>query len=173
MGRGILLVAGGGMSGVACALIAARKGLKVILCQDRPVLGGNASSEIRMHILGAEAHGNRGKELSVEPREGGIIEELRLDISVRNPQRSASMQDLILMEKCMAEPNLQLMLNTSIIGADIEGRCITCAWATRESTEDRFRINARIFVDCTGDGRLALEAGASYRTGREARTEYN
>ncbi len=49
-----LFVAGGGMAGVCCALAAARAGVKVVLCQDRPVLGGNASSEIRMHVVGAD-----------------------------------------------------------------------------------------------------------------------
>ncbi|MBN2211422.1 MAG: FAD-dependent oxidoreductase, partial [Sedimentisphaerales bacterium] len=168
-----VLVAGGGMAGVVCALAAARNGLRVILCQDRPVLGGNASSEIRMHILGAEANGTRGEELAVEAREGGIIEELRLEISCRNPQRSACMQDFILLEKCLQEPNLTLMLTTAVIGTETENRLITCAYATRESTEDAFRIKAKIFIDCTGDGRLAVEAGASYHTGREARKEYN
>ncbi|MEZ4612857.1 MAG: FAD-dependent oxidoreductase [Caldilineaceae bacterium] len=91
-----------------------RNGAKVILCQDRPVLGGNASSEVRMHIVGADASGKRGTPLATETREGGIIEEIRLETAVRNPQRSASMLDLILYEKCRAEPNLTLMLNTRV-----------------------------------------------------------
>ena len=103
-----VLVAGGGAAGVPCALAAARSGAKVVLCQDRSVLGGNASSEVRMHIVGANGTGSfdRGKEIETEAREGGIIEEIRLDTCVRNAQRSASMLDLILYEKCRAEPNL-------------------------------------------------------------------
>lgn len=167
-----VLVAGGGPAGVPCALAAARSGAKVILCQDRPVLGGNASSEVRMHIVGADASGGRGQELQTEAREGGIIEELRLETAVRNPQRSASMLDLILYEKCRAEPNLTLLLNTSVVGAETDGASITHALAQRQSTEDEYRIGARVFVDCTGDGRLGAEAGAPFRRGREARSEF-
>ncbi|HJN26343.1 MAG TPA: FAD-dependent oxidoreductase, partial [Candidatus Latescibacteria bacterium] len=107
-----ILVAGGGPAGVPCALAAARNGAKAILCQDRSVLGGNASSEVRMHIVGADMSGGRGRELETEAREGGIMEEIRLETTVRNPQRSPSMLDLILYEKCRAEKNLTLMLNT-------------------------------------------------------------
>ena len=116
-----ILVAGGGPEGVPCALAAARCGAKVILCQDRPVLGGNASSEVRMHIVGANGTGRfeRGTELETEAREGGIIEEIRLENCVRNPQRSAAMFDLILYDKCRAEPNLTLLLNTSVTGAEM------------------------------------------------------
>lgn len=170
-----ILVAGGGMAGCCCAIAAARCGATVILCQDRSVLGGNASSEIRMHIVGANGTGgfDRGKELETEAREGGIIEELRLENCVRNPQRSASMFDLILFEKCRAEPNLTLMLNTSVTAVDVRGTRIERAVAERQSTEDRFTIDAEIFIDCTGDGRLAAEAGAHFREGREASSEFN
>jgi len=95
-----VLVAGGGLSGVCCAVAAARAGSKVVLLQDRPMLGGNASSEIRMHIVGADGHMTRSKELEVEAREGGIIEEIRLETAVRNPQRCAEVFDLILWEIC-------------------------------------------------------------------------
>ncbi|MFT5196159.1 MAG: hypothetical protein ACI85U_003189 [Candidatus Promineifilaceae bacterium] len=167
-----ILIVGGGPAGVPCALAAARNGAKVVLCQDRPVLGGNASSEVRMHIVGADASGARGIRLATEAREGGIIEEIRLETCVRNPQRSASMLDLILYEKCRAEPNLTLMLNTAIDGAQVEQNQIVHAYAVRQSTEDRFIIKAKIFIDCTGDGRLGVEAGALYRTGREAKSEF-
>src|SRR5699024_9974747 len=103
-----VLVAGGGPAGVSCALAAARNGSNVILCQDRSVLGGNASSEVRMHIVGADGSGHRGKEMETEAREGGIIEEIRLETSTRNPQRSASMLDLILYEKCRENENVTL-----------------------------------------------------------------
>jgi len=165
-----VLIAGGGMTGVAAALAAARNGARVIVCQDRSVLGGNASSEIRMNISGASTI---GKELETERRETGIIEEIMLECAVRNPQRSASMLDLILYEKCRAEPNLTLMLNTAVVGAEVEGSRIRSAYAVRESTEESFTIHADIFVDCTGDGRLGFEAGADFTTGREAVEEYN
>ncbi|MCM3702802.1 FAD-dependent oxidoreductase [Paenibacillus macerans] len=166
-----ILVAGGGVSGVSAALAAARNGARVVLCQDRPVLGGNASSEIRMHIVGA-ANSKRGKALETEAREGGILEEILLENAVRNPQRSASMFDLILYEKCRAEPNLTLLLNTTVIDAEVEEGRIVSALAVRESTEHRFRIFAKVYMDCTGDGRLGKEAGALYKTGREAASEY-
>ena len=167
-----VLVAGGGAAGVPCALAAARNGARVILVQDRPVLGGNASSEVRMHIVGADASGARGSKLATEAREGGIIEEIRLEAAVRNPQRSASMLDLILYEKCRAESNLTLLLNTAVDGAVVENNRIISASALRQSTEDRFNIEAAVFVDCTGDGRLGVEAGAPFRTGREAKSEF-
>ena len=164
-----VLVAGGGMSGVAAALAAARCGSRVILCQDRPVLGGNASSEVRMHVVGADVSGGRGEAVAVEAREGGIIEELRLETAVRNPQRSASMFDLVLYEACRAEPGLSLMLNTTVVGAETDRGLVVCVRAERQSTEDSFRIAAPVFIDCTGDGRLGAEAGATFCHGREAR----
>lgn len=163
-----VLVAGGGPAGVPAAIAAARRGAKVVLCHDRSVLGGNASSEVRMHIVGADQSGRRGKELETEAREGGIIEEIRLENCVRNPQRSPSMFDLILYEKCRAESNLTLLLNTTVIGAEVEKRRVRRAIADRQSTEDRFEIEASVFIDATGDGRLGVEAGAPFMEGRES-----
>ncbi|MEZ6144253.1 MAG: FAD-dependent oxidoreductase [Planctomycetaceae bacterium] len=138
------------------------------------MLGGNASSEVRMHIVGANGTGrfDRGSELETEAREGGIIEEIRLENAVRNPQRSASMFDLILYDLCRREPNLTLLLNTTVTGASVSDRRIVSAIAARQSTEDRFEIQAEVFIDCTGDGRLAAEAGASFMEGRESREQF-
>ncbi|MBI4626152.1 MAG: FAD-dependent oxidoreductase [Verrucomicrobia bacterium] len=166
-----VLVAGGGPAGVCCALAAARLGVRTLLCQDRHVLGGNASSEVRMHIVGATGL-REGLPLQVENREGGLIEEIRLELATRNPQRSPSMMDLLLYEKCRAEPNLTLMLNTAVVAVEMAGDRIERAIAERQSTEDRFSIGAKIFVDCTGDGRLGVEAGAPFRHGREGRSEH-
>jgi len=168
---GDILVAGGGPAGVACALAAARSGAKVILCQDRAVLGGNASSEVRMHIAGATGLGP-GLPLQVEAREGGIVEEIRLDLAVSNPQRSPSMLDLVLYDKVRREPNICLLLNTAVVRAEVSGGQIRRVVAERQSTEDRFIIEAKIFADCTGDGRLAVEAGAPFMEGRESRVAY-
>lgn len=166
-----ILVAGGGLSGVCCAISAARAGARVVLCQDRPVLGGNASSEIRMHVIGA--NWNRpGAPLELEARESGIIEEIRLENAFRNPQRSSSMFDLILYEKCLAEPLLTLFLNTRVVSAEMEGTRISKVIALRPSTEDRFEIVADVFVDCTGDGGLGVAAGAEYVHGREAQSRF-
>ncbi len=167
-----ILVAGGGPSGVPCAIAAARQGQRVILIQNRSLLGGNASSEVRMHIVGADCNGNRTEELATEARESGLIEEIRLETSVRNPQRSAAMLDLIFYEKCKAEENLTLLLNTTVIGVEMQDGKIVCALAERQSTEDVFKIEAKLFIDCTGDGRLGYEAGADFRRGRESSQEF-
>lgn len=168
-----LLVAGGGISGVCCALAAARSGAKVLLVQDRAVLGGNASSEIRMHIVGADCHGGRGIALECEAREGGLIEEIRLDLSVRNPQRAPSLLDLDLYDKCRTEPNITVLFNATVNGAEVVDGRICSVRAVRESTETAYRITARQYVDCTGDSRLGLESGADYRRGRESQAEFN
>lgn len=167
-----ILVAGGGPAGISCALAAARCGAKVILCQDRPVLGGNASSEVRMHIVGANGM-SEGIPLQCEAREGGIVEEIRLYQCVQNPQRSPSMMDLGLYDLCRQEPNLTLMLNTTVTRADVKDGRIQKIAAERLSTNDRFEISANIFVDSTGDGALGYSAGAAYSMGREAQSEYS
>jgi len=167
-----VLVAGGGPAGVSCALATARCGARTILCQDRPVLGGNASSEVRMHIVGANGM-SEGLPLEREAREGGIVEEIRLNQCVRNPQRSPSMMDLELYDLCRQEPNLELMLNTTVTQARTSGRQIESITAERPSTNDRFEISAQIFVDCTGDGALGYLAGAAFSMGRESQAEYS
>ena len=166
-----VLVAGGGIAGVCCALAAARLGTRVILCQDRSVLGGNASSEVRMHMVGATGL-TGGTALAAELREGGIVEELRLDLAVQNPQRAPALMDLFLYDKCRREANLTLLLNTTVDGAETAGGRVQAVTATRASTEERFRITATSFVDCTGDGRLGAEAGVAFRQGREGRDEF-
>lgn len=166
-----ILVAGGGIAGVCCALAAARCGACVILCQDRSVLGGNASSEVRMHIVGATGLSG-GVELENELREGGIMEELRLDLAVQNPQRSPALMDLLLYDKCRREPNLTLHLNTTVVSAVVADGIIREVRAERPSTEEFFIIRAQTFVDCTGDGRLGVEAGAPFMRGRESRAQH-
>ena len=167
-----LLVAGGGIAGVCCALAAARLGARVVLCQDRSVLGGNASSEVRMHIVGATGLSG-GEELQNELREGGIIEELRLDLAVQNPQRSPALMDLLLYDKCRREPNIALYLNTTVVGALVEDGLIREVRAERPSTEEAFILRAKTFVDCTGDGRLGIESGAPFMRGRESKAQFN
>src|SRR3954468_6782805 len=166
------LVAGGGLAGVCAAIAAARHGARVVLVQDRSVLGGNASSEIRMHAVGADCHGGKPGT-----RESGLIEEFFLEDAVRNPHRSYSQWDLLLYEKAKLEPNLTLLLDTVCTGAETQtganGRPrIAAVRAVRHSTEDEFRIVARYFADCTGDGRLGAEAGAEFRIGREAKSDF-
>ncbi|PTX90963.1 FAD-dependent oxidoreductase [Opitutus sp. ER46] len=165
------VVVGGGLAGVCAAVAAARNGARVILVQDRSVLGGNASSEIRMHVVGADVHGRRPGA-----RESGLIEEFRLEDACRNPQRSYAQWDLLLYEKVMAEPNVTLLLDTDCTGCAIETvdglRCIRSVTAVRQSTEDTFTLHAPLFADCSGDGRLGVEAGAEFTMGREAKADF-
>ncbi|HOB99302.1 MAG TPA: FAD-dependent oxidoreductase [Verrucomicrobiota bacterium] len=162
-----VLVAGGGMAGVCAALAAARHGATVILVQDRSRLGGNSSSEVKMHIVGANAHGGRPGW-----REGGLIEELRLEDAVRNPQRSFELWDLLLYDKIKSEPNITLLLDTVVFAAETRDGLIRRVLARCDKTEHLYRIEARLFLDCTGDCRLGLEAGAEMRMGREAKSEF-
>jgi len=163
------VIVGGGMAGTCAALAAARHGAKVVLVQDRSMLGGNASSEVKMHIVGADCHGQHPGL-----RESGLIEELRLEDAVRNPHRSYSQWDLLLYEKVKAEPNITLLLDTTCIGCEVDPhtRAIRSVRALRNSTEDLFEIEGTFFADCSGDSRLGLEAGADFRHGREGRDEY-
>ncbi len=162
------LVAGGGMAGVCAALAAARNGARVVLIQNRSRLGGNASSEVRMHIVGADHHGGRPGW-----REGGILEELRLDDTANNPHWSWELWDLLLYDKVISEPNITLLLDTSVYGAAVADGRITEVLARCDLTEHIYRIQARYYADCTGDCRLGLEAGAQFRIGHESRERYN
>src|SRR5919106_3301186 len=100
-----LVVTGGGLAGVCCAITAARQGIKVILVQDRPVLGGNSSSEVRLWVLGATSHlGNNNRWA----REGGVIDEILVENTFRNPEGNTIIFDTILLEKVHAEGNITL-----------------------------------------------------------------
>jgi hypothetical protein len=162
-----VFVAGGGPAGVQAAISAARHGAKVILVQDRSRLGGNSSSEVKMHIVGANSHKGRPGW-----REGGLLEELRLDDAVNNPQRCWEMWDLLLYDKCVSEPNITLLLDTVLYSAETKGGKIQRVMVRCDKTEHLYRIAAKMFLDCTGDSRLGLEAGAETRYGREARSEF-
>lgn len=160
-------VIGGGMAGLTAALAAARRGARVVLMHDRPVLGGNASSECRVHIGGADRH-NKLPHL----RETGILEELRLENCRRNPNREYSLWDLVLYDKARREPNLQLLLNCSCLEAETEGNHIVSVTGWQLTTYAFLRVKAKIFADCSGDAVLAPLVGAPFRVGREARAEY-
>ncbi len=160
-------VVGGGMAGFCAAVAAARCGAKTVLMHDRPVLGGNASSECRMHICGADRH-NGIKNL----RETGVLEEVRLENLYRNPNRSFSIWDTILHETALREPNLTLLLNCSCLDAEMRGNSIRSVTGWQLTTETFHTVTARLFADCSGDGVLAPLTGAEFRFGREARSEY-
>ena len=163
-----VLVAGGGMAGVCAAVAAARNGAKVVLVQDRSRLGGNASSEVKMHIVGANSHKSRPGW-----REGGLLEEFRLDDAVNNPQRCFELWDLLLYDKVVSEANITLLLESVLYRARAKGGRIEEVMVRCDKSEHQYRIRAKLYCDCTGDSRLGLEAGAQMRTGREARSEFN
>lgn len=160
-----VLVAGGGMAGLCAAIAAARNGSKVVLIQDRSRLGGNASSEIRMHISGAS-------QLKQVWRETGILEELVLTEAADNPQRSYEMWDYVLYDKVISEMNITLLLDTVLYSSEVVDGQITKVQAICSPTEEISEIKAKFFADCTGDGTLAVEAGAEYMRGREAKSKW-
>ncbi len=162
-------VVGGGLAGICAAVSAARNGAKTVLVQDRPVLGGNASSEMRVHVNGV----THLKPDHKPERETGIIEEILLLNRFMNPQESYPVWDHVLYEFVTREPSLELMLNTQAIEAKMAGSKIASACCWQLTTETAFTINAKLFIDCSGDGLLAATAGALYRTGREGKAEFN
>jgi hypothetical protein len=142
-----------------------------VLVHERPVLGGNASSECRVHICGADRH--NGLPFL---RETGLLEEIRLDNLARNPNRTFSLWDLLLYEKARFQPGLDLLLNCSVNEAEVEpgptGRILSVTgW--QATTQTRQRVRAKVFVDCSGDGILAPLTGAEFRVGRDARGDYH
>jgi len=166
-----LVVVGGGMAGVCCAITAARAGAKVVLVQDRPVLGGNASSEVRLWMVGATSHmGNNNRWA----REGGVFDEICVENTYRNPEGNPVIFDTILLEKADEEPNLILLLNTTVFDldktADVTQIDAVCAFCSQNSTQ--YHLSAQLFCDSSGDGIVAFMAGAPFRYGAESRQEF-
>ena len=159
-----LCVVGGGIAGLCCAVSAARHGIKTVLVHDRPVLGGNASSEIRMWVCGANGKG---------VRETGIVEELMLENYYRNPQHSYSVWDTVLYETAMKEQNLTLLLNSSCLDAKTENNTIISIKAWQSNAETFHVVYAKYFADCSGDSILAPLSGAKYMYGRESKSDFN
>ena len=157
-----IAVIGGGIGGLCTAIAAARHGAKTVLIQDRPVLGGNASSEVKMHICGASCHGKFPNR-----RETGIIEEILLENKHRNPEHSYALFDTLLWGKAMFQENLTLHLNTYMTEVDASNNTIHKIKAVQLTTEKMYEIEAKIFVDATGDGTLSYLAGAEFMYGRE------
>jgi hypothetical protein len=165
-----LVVVGGGLSGTCCAITAARAGIKVVLVQDRPVLGGNASSEVRLWILGATSHmGNNNRWA----REGGVIDEILVENTFRNPEGNPLLVDALLLEKVAAEPKITLLLNTvvhDVTKRDADTIESVRAFCSQNST--RYELHARLFCDASGDGIVGFMAGAAFRMGAESREEF-
>ncbi|MCH6235582.1 FAD-dependent oxidoreductase [Cognataquiflexum rubidum] len=166
-----LVIVGGGLAGTCCAITAARHGVKVTLVQDRPVLGGNGSSEVRLWILGATSHmGNNNRWA----REGGVVDEILVENLYRNPEGNPLILDTILIEKVSLEPNIRLLLNTAAYDLNKKGDDqieSVLAFCSQNSTE--YLLKAPLFVDASGDGILGFLVGAAYRIGAESKEEFD
>jgi len=165
-----IIIIGGGLAGTCAAITAARASMKVVLVQDRPVLGGNASSEVRLWVLGATSHmGNNNRWA----REGGVINEILLENAYRNSEGNALIFDTILLEKVVLEKNITLLLNTAVY--DIEKKDadtikLVKAFCSQNSTS--YILNAPLFCDASGDGIVGFLAGAAFRMGAESKDEF-
>lgn len=159
-----ICVIGGGLAGMCAAIAAARMGSSVVLIHDRPVFGGNCSSEIRMWPMGAGG-ANR--------RETGIFEELVLNNMYRNPTRNYPVWDSVLFEAVRFQQGLESILNCSVNDIEMsDDKHIKAVYGWQTTTYKTHYIRADIFIDCSGDSILAELSGAEYRHGREARGEY-
>jgi hypothetical protein len=153
-----ICVVGGGLAGVCAAIAAARNGAKTALIQDRAVLGGNASSEIRMWISGAKGS---------DQKEAGIIEEILLENLYRNPGLKYTIWDQILYSKTHYQENLTLFLNTSVIHTHSKNALIQFVEAWQLSSQRWIELRANQFIDCSGDAILRY-CGAEFFRGRES-----
>ena len=171
------VVVGAGLAGIAAAVTAARKGIKTALVQDRPVLGGNASTEIRVPPVGATQCN------FAYSRETGIIEELFLNNLLRNPTWSSQGWNTELENLVRNEPNIDLYLNTAVNDVTTKGDSfksaindeveIVSVKAYCAMAETWFVFNADYFADCSGDGIVGVQAGATFRYGVESFSEFN
>lgn len=157
-------VIGGGLAGTIAALSAARNGAKVVLIQDRPMLGGNSSSEIRMWVRGAKGEFDR---------ETGILAEFEEENIYRNPNLAPTVWDSVLYGKVKENENIDLLLNTSCLDAECIDGEIKNVTAWQLTTYTYHKVTAKYFADCSGDSVLAPLTGAKHRLGREGNSEYN
>ncbi|SDM13000.1 FAD dependent oxidoreductase [Daejeonella rubra] len=166
-----LVFVGGGIAGTCGAIAAAREGLKVILVQDRPVLGGNASSEVRLWILGATSSMGNNNRWS---REGGVLNEILVENMYRNPDGNAIILDTILLEMVKNESNITLLLNSAVyevVKSSPDTIQEVIAFCSQNST--RYILSAPYFCDASGDGIVAFQSGAAFRMGAEAKDEFD
>lgn len=167
-----LCVVGGGLAGTCCAITAARAGAKVVLIQDRPVLGGNASSEVRLWVLGATSHMHNNNRWA---REGGVVDEILVENMYRNSEGNPCIVDTILLEKIDAEKNITLLLNTAMHDCDKavdNPDRIAMVRAFCSQNQTAYHVKAEMFVDASGDGILGFVSGAAFRMGAESIEEF-
>jgi len=168
-----LVVVGGGLGGTCCAITAARAGIKVVLVQDRPVLGGNGSSEVRLWTLGATCHMGSSNRWA---REGGVIDEILIENLYRNPEGNSLIFDTILLEKVAEEPGIRLLLNTAAYEVAKDASTpdlITGVTAFCSQNSTVYECRAPLFCDASGDGVVGFLGGAAFRMGAEKREEFN
>lgn len=192
-GRFDLVVVGGGMAGTCTAISAARLGVKVALIQDRPLLGGNNSSEVRVGLsgrihkdpyprlgdlvdeIGPVGHWNRQDAIDnpdlPRSREVLAIIEKHPEKKVHNAGPESNYEDQRKLDAVRAEPNLSLFLNTHVFRAEMRGNRIAAVVGKDILTSRELKFAAPLFADCTGDGSVGFLAGADYRMGRESRAE--
>ena len=188
-----LVVVGGGMAGCCAAVSAARLGCRVALIQDRPVLGGNNSSEVRVGLsglihqapyprlgdlvdeLGPIGHWNlwEAKRAPDTPRSKRILEVIAAhpEKKIHNAGPASNYEDQRKIAAVRAETNVTLVLNARVNAVTMEGGRIASVVAQDIRTGGRRRFRGRLFADCTGDGNLGALAGADFREGRESRAE--
>ena len=158
------VVVGGGIAGMCAAVSAARLGSKVALINDRPVLGGNNSSEIRVHLGGhIELGPNKGL--------GRMIREFGHTKS-GNAQPASNYEDERKQQFIDAEENVTLFAPYRAVDVRMEGKKIAAVLIRHIETSEELWIEAPLFSDCTGDGTIGFLAGADYLMGREAASEY-
>ena len=166
------VVAGAGIAGICAAIAAARHGLHVVLINDRSVLGGNASSEIHVGISGAN---NGPFNPAIYAKETGLVEEIRLRLKYATEFGGCgelAANDAVYLDMIYVEERIDLLLNTVVHGCELDNSRITAVLARHSVSGEEFRIHAPLFADATGNGVLAFEAGAAYRIGREAKSEF-
>lgn len=155
------------MSGICAAIASARQGARTALVHERPVLGGNASSEIRMHICGASANSTKDNL-----EETGILQELMLENKKWNHDYNYSLWDAVLLHAVKSEPNLTSYLNAAMLDVRMEGSRVHKVLCHQCTTEIHWEFTAAVFVDCTGNDTLGCLAGAEFRTGSEGKAEF-
>ena len=166
-GKYELVVVGGGVAGVCSAVAAARQGIKVALIQNRPVLGGNNSSEIRVHLMGKVDKGNPYPVLGriVRELDNGDPHNANIDGKLYGDSRKESVVKM--------ESNIDLYLNMHAYNVEMDGDKIKAVIARHIATNQEMRFEGKFFADCTGDGTIGYVAGADYRLGRESKSETN
>ena len=159
------VVVGGGISGICAALAASRLGLKVALIQDRYVLGGNNSSEVRVGL---------GGQINIDPYPslGYLLNEIGPD-RIGNARGAHHYQDEKKMNVVLAEKNISLFMGYTVIEVEKDGDRITSVVAQEATAQNHIKISGNYFSDCTGDAHLGFMAGTECRMGREARDEFN